>query len=147
MKNIVFKKGFTLIEILFVIAIIGVLASVVLGELNSARDKGGDAAIRSDLNGLKAQSAIYYDDHNGSYTNMCIDQKFVNALSGATSTVSGIITLGGPGDGECKDSVGRYTLWVNLKSASTSAWCVDSTGKSGEIPAQDSSAVDLMACP
>src|SRR5689334_14932253 len=61
-----FQKGFTLIELLVVIAIIGILSSVVLASLNSARNKGADSAIKSNLANLRAQGEIYYDT-NGRY--------------------------------------------------------------------------------
>jgi prepilin-type N-terminal cleavage/methylation domain-containing protein len=55
------NKGFTLIELLVVIAIIGILSSVVLASLNTARNKGADAAIKSQLAGLRAQAEILWD--------------------------------------------------------------------------------------
>ena len=66
------KRGFTLIELLVVIAIIGILASVVLASLNSARAKGADAAIKSNINSARAQAELFYDSQSpASYTNVC----------------------------------------------------------------------------
>jgi prepilin-type N-terminal cleavage/methylation domain-containing protein len=55
------RSGFTLIELLVVIAIIGILSSVVLASLNTARNKGADAAIKSNIDNARAQAELYYD--------------------------------------------------------------------------------------
>jgi prepilin-type N-terminal cleavage/methylation domain-containing protein len=62
-----FQKGFTLIELLVVIGIIGVLSTVVLASLNSAREKGKIALIKSTLKNLYTQAAVNQSD-NGSFT-------------------------------------------------------------------------------
>lgn len=51
------NKGFTLIEILVVIAIIGILSRVVLAQVYSARQKATNAVIRTDLAQLATQAA------------------------------------------------------------------------------------------
>ncbi len=140
-------RGFTLIELLVVIAIIGILASVVLASLNTARDKGSDAAVKADLSGVRSQFALFYDNGGNTYTGGCSDTNVSAALSGAQTAVAGTPTVGGLGDGECVATDTEWAVWVNLKSASTSAFCVDSVGTSAEIVAQDSSAVDLTVCP
>ena len=61
-----FKKGFTLIELLVVVAIIGILASVVLASLSTARGKGKNAAILSELSSMREQAELYYAT-NGNY--------------------------------------------------------------------------------
>ncbi len=55
------STGFTLIELLVVVAIIGLLSGVVLASLNTARTKGADASIRSNLKTVQTQAELYYD--------------------------------------------------------------------------------------
>jgi prepilin-type N-terminal cleavage/methylation domain-containing protein len=60
MSSAIQKKAFTLIEILIVIAIIGILASVVLVASSDARAKARDAQRKSDLNQILKAYQLYY---------------------------------------------------------------------------------------
>ncbi len=63
------NKGFTLIELLVVIAIIDLLATIVIVNVNTARNKAKDAAIKMDVSQLATLMALNYDDY-GDYCNL-----------------------------------------------------------------------------
>jgi len=63
-------RGFTLIELLLVLALIGVLATIVLALSGGARNKGKDAAIKSEMLSLRNQAELYYNDNSNSYNNL-----------------------------------------------------------------------------
>jgi prepilin-type N-terminal cleavage/methylation domain-containing protein len=140
-----YKKGFTLIELLVVIAIIGILASVVLASLNSARNKGADAAVKADLANARAQAELFYDA-GSTYSGVCattgtnVIGPLINAAEKAygntTPTTYALGTASTYNTGQCHDSQGAWAAFVPLKasvSGSIVAWCVDNSGASKQV--------------
>ncbi len=65
-KSLSSKKGFTLVELLVVVSIIGLLSSIVVSSLNTARAKGRDAVRMSTLHQVRTAVEAYFND-NGFY--------------------------------------------------------------------------------
>lgn len=61
------KQGFTLIEILVVMAIIGLLSALALTGMGGARKGARDTQRKSDLNQYKLGLEAYSGDYNGLY--------------------------------------------------------------------------------
>jgi prepilin-type N-terminal cleavage/methylation domain-containing protein len=133
----IMQKGFTLIELLVVIAIIGILSSVVLASLNTARGKGSDAAAKEDLNNIRAQAELQYDQDLQIYSNVCTNANVVQAIKAASSAEGGSWTAvagnsnSATGAG-CVSSNTAWIAWITLAKGALSpnTFCVDSTGVS-----------------
>ena len=57
------KKGFTLIEMLIVIVIIGILMAAIYPRLSNARGRANDVARKADLAQVAAALVAYQIDH------------------------------------------------------------------------------------
>lgn len=136
------RRGFTLIELLVVIAIIGILSSVVLASLNTARNKGADAAIKSNINNARAQAELYYDSNGQSYALVCTGNA-ADGTKGIATMLTGANAAGGTAS--CGSVAGAWAVWSPLKSDTTHWYCVDSLGKSvltGAVPG-----ANVTVCP
>ena len=147
-------RGFTLIELLVVIAIIGILSAVVLTSLSTARSKGSDAAIQSDLSTIQTQAEIYYGSNGNSYgtannlctpsTNMFGDPTIAKAITGATTASAGLSA-----NVLCGNTTTAYAVQVRLNAATPAStfWCIDSGGTAKAEPSGSGFSAGTAACP
>lgn len=61
--KVAWQRGYTLIELLLVLAIIGILVTIGLISLQGIREKARDAARAADLSQMRLGLALYFLDH------------------------------------------------------------------------------------
>lgn len=140
------NKGFTFVELLVVVAIVGVLLAVVLSSTQKSRHKADDVAIQQSLETIRESSVIYRDNNNnyGSVGSLhqcvssgdlfdypTIKEAINNAASHSTNgklvnEVATCMTSNSNG-GSLANS---WAVSVILKSDPLKSWCVDSRGRS-----------------
>jgi len=120
------KRGFTLIEILIVVAIIAILASVVLVGLGPTQQAGRDARRLSDLHEVQNGLELYYNK-NGAYPipNPATWAQLSTALNGAGVGVNSVPN--DPSSGKnyiyaWNTGATTYELAASMESGNGSEW-------------------------
>ncbi len=60
-------KGFTLVEILIVVVILGILAAIVIPQFTRASETARASSLQSQLQTIRSQLELYQVQHNGVY--------------------------------------------------------------------------------
>jgi len=81
------KKGFTLIELMIVVAIIGILAAIAIPKFADLINKSKEGATKGALSTVRSAIQIYYGDNEGwfptdttSLTSLTTDGKYLNSI-------------------------------------------------------------------
>jgi len=89
------KSGFTLVEILIVVVILGILAAIVIPQFTEASTEAKTSSLCTDLQTMRSQIELYKIQHNdnlpGSGT-----ASFIEALTGQTDIAGAVGTDYGP---------------------------------------------------
>jgi len=133
------QKGFTIVELIVVIAIIAILAGIVIVNATSYVQKSRVASIKMQLSNLMVDATKYFEQ-NSTYSGFCNS-------SDAKAVITGMYFNTNLGAGGCVDPGGFYSNpgyavnfgttsnggWVacaNIPPGPTppTSWCVDSNG-------------------
>ncbi len=136
------SRGFTIIELIIVIAIIAVLAAIVLVNVTQYIGKSKDAAIEGNMASLMTSAAAYYDIPPNTYTGFCaanfVSGKPIFDQDPSTSKV-------------CNESATAWAACSQLIATPGDYWCVDSNGTKKQVTGTCTDAVGsewaLTACP
>ena len=61
------EKGFTLVEILIVVVILGILAAIVVPQFTNASETARASSLTTQLQSIRSQLELYQLQHNGEY--------------------------------------------------------------------------------
>lgn len=127
-----FKRGFTLVELLIVIAVIAGLSTMFISSYPASQKRARDAIRRSDIKQYQTSMEVYANK-NGNYA---VTAK-VDISGTYCSTTLGLSVC--PDDPKSAQNyyilatASTYRIWATLEQPSTSTYVyVCSNGKSGE---------------
>ncbi|MDP2830730.1 MAG: prepilin-type N-terminal cleavage/methylation domain-containing protein [Candidatus Omnitrophota bacterium] len=96
------RKGFTLVEIMIVVAIIALLAAIAIPNLLSAKKTANQAAAKANIRALSTAAEVYATGHSGTYPSSVEVVPYIAAaavlcgatVEGYTYDCTGMITTG-----------------------------------------------------
>lgn len=83
------NTGFTLVEILIVVVILGILAAIVIPQFTNASESAKSSSLTTQLQTIRSQLELFQVQHNGTYPDLVAGGWDVMSLkTGATDTAA-----------------------------------------------------------
>ena len=124
------NPGFTLVELLIVVIILGILAAIVIPQFSSAASEAKESSIASSLRSIRESLELYRLQHNESYP----DDEFVAQLTAGTDVTGAAGSDFGP---YFRDPFPLNPVNLNSEVRIKSSMPSDPEGSEGWIYAKD----------
>ena len=85
------KGGFTLVELMIVVAIIGILAAVAIPKFAQMLEKSREGATKGNLGAIRSAASNYYADQQGQYPKTLDTASWTISTTSATNAFPGFI--------------------------------------------------------
>lgn len=132
-------EGFTLVEIMIVIVILGILAALVIPQFTSATDETRENSVRMNLHRIRTQIEVYQQQHDGRWPTLANFEAQMTELSNMAGLTGGTRQTGykfGPYLMEIPKNARTSERTIGNGAIGTSAWYYDET--EGTFRANDS---------
>ncbi len=132
------RKGFTLVELLIVVIILGILAAVVIPQFSDASTDTRVSSLQFNLREVRKQIDLYRHHHNGNFPALA---SFVDQMTKKTDADGTVNAAGKYGPYMQKVPNNPFTVGgtgndvTNTAAAANKAWNYNET--SGEFKAND----------
>ncbi len=107
-------KGFTLVEILIVVVILGILAAIVIPQFTSASESAKSSSLSAQLQTIRSQLELYQVQHNGNYPAAGLDN--ADGDGDWTALIAPTELDGTAGDGLNNNDLGPYLQQAPINS-------------------------------
>ncbi len=121
------QKGFTIIELLVVVAIIAVLAAIVLVNVTGYINQGKSAAVKGNMSTMLTNGAVYYDA-KGNYTAFGASAGYTNPAAAAAVANGGTALTYGLNTTTNATWCSCSSMKVTTLEPTGSTFCVDTSG-------------------
>ena len=91
------EKGFTLVEILIVVVILGILAAIVIPQFTNASTEARESSLKSDLQAMRSQIELYKIQHLGDALPEAGLATFLECMEGTTDINGDVVAAGTAG--------------------------------------------------
>lgn len=119
--------GYSLVELLITIAIIGILAAMVIVAAVPARNKAVDARLRNDIAQLRWEAEIVFDSQGASYANWSTHSTVAENVNIILNDINDALRQAGSATVRDSDA-DTYCVSVPLVSVAGAHYCIDARG-------------------